>query len=213
VSPADAVPPPHGPTDWEARYRSGDTPWDLGRAPAVLEAELARLGPGAGRTALVPGAGYGHDALALARAGWRVTAVDIAPSPCARLRERAVQQGLALEVLQADLLALPSTLEGRFALVWEQTCLCALDPAQRVPYVAALARVLAPGGLLLALLWNHGKPGGPPHDLPPAVARSLYAPWFDEQALVAVTPEPGAPRRDEYLLRLVRRARPAGAQA
>lgn len=194
------------PTDWEGRYRAGDTPWDLGAEPPILRAELARLGPGRGRRALVPGAGHGHDALALARAGWQVTAVDIAPSPCARLRARVQQEGLPVEVLEADLLALPPALDGRFVLAWEQTCLCALDPAQRERYVAALARVLAPGGLLLALLWNHGNPGGPPHDLPPALVRPLYAPWFEEQALVPVEPAPGAPRRGEYLLRLVRRA-------
>ncbi|MFM8981219.1 MAG: methyltransferase domain-containing protein [Planctomycetia bacterium] len=196
---------PRAAAGWEQRYRAGDTPWDLGSEPPILRAELARLGPGAGRPALVPGAGYGHDALALARAGWQVTAVDIAPSACARLRARAREEGLSLEVLEADLLDLPAALDGRFALAWEQTCLCALEPAQRAACVAALARVLQPGALLLALLWNHGQPGGPPHDLPPEVVRPLYAPWFEEQAQVAVVPAPGARRVGEYLLRLVRR--------
>lgn len=211
-SPSPPSPRP-APRDWEARYRAGDTPWDLGAAPAVLGTEAARLGPGAGRRLLVPGAGRGHDAVAWAAAGWQVTAVDIAPTACAHLRERARREGLALDVLEGDVLALPAPLAGVFDVAWEQTCLCALEPAQRLPYVQALARALRPGGLLLALLWNHGQPGGPPHDLPPALARSLLAPWFDEEGLLAVEAAPGAPRQHEYLLRLRRRTHGDGPTA
>jgi SAM-dependent methyltransferase len=187
--------------DWEARYRAGDTPWDLGGAPPVLASALAHLGPARRRRALVPGAGPGHDALAFARAGWTVTAVDIAPSACAALRARAQRAGLGVEVLEADVLDLPARLRGGFEAVWEQTCLCALPPETRTSYVQALRAALKPDGVLLALLWNHGQAGGPPYDLPPDLARGLFAPAFEE---LAFTPVPHGPkgRQNEYLLTL-----------
>ncbi|MEL6712741.1 MAG: hypothetical protein AAFP86_03160, partial [Planctomycetota bacterium] len=66
---ADAV-------DWADRYRAGDTPWDIGGPHPELsirlqDGRLAPPEPGESR-ALVPGAGRGHDAIALARRGWQV---------------------------------------------------------------------------------------------------------------------------------------------
>jgi SAM-dependent methyltransferase len=187
--------------DWEARYQTGNTPWDLGGAPPVLGRALAALGPGRGRRALVPGAGPGHDALAFARAGWATTAVDIAPSACAALRKRAARAGLPVDVLEADVLDLPASLRSRFDVAWEQTCLCALPPESREAYVRVLRDALRPDGLLLALLWNHGQPGGPPYDLPPGLARTLLAPCFDEVGVETLPPQTSG-RQGEYLLRL-----------
>ena len=106
---------------------------------------------------LVPGAGYGHDAIAWARHGAEVTAVDFAPLAIAGLHERASKAHVHVQAMQADLFALPAELDARFDVVWEQTCLCAIDPARRPEYVSAMARVLVPAGTLYALLWNHGR--------------------------------------------------------
>ncbi len=68
--------------DWEARYQSGDTPWDKGRAhPALLEwlANNSLTG-----RVLVPGCGVGHDVRAIAaQPGTDVTGLDLAPSAIA----------------------------------------------------------------------------------------------------------------------------------
>ncbi len=185
--------------DWEQRYRAGTTHWDLGGPPPTLLRVLERLGPPRARRVLVPGAGYGHDALAFARAGFRVTAVDCAPSACAEMRARAQRAGLALEVLEADVLALPTQLDGRFDLAWEQTCLCTFPPERRADYVRALRRALTPEGELDALLWNHGQPDGPPYDLTPELARGLFLGPFRETAFETVPPSP-AGRQSEFLL-------------
>jgi thiopurine S-methyltransferase len=52
--------------------------------------------------------------------------------------------------------------------VLEHSCLCALDPHQRPADLEAVARLLAPGGWLLALFWCHSRPGGPPRGSDPA---------------------------------------------
>jgi SAM-dependent methyltransferase len=185
---------------WEQRYRDGVTPWDLGGPPpALLDALDGPPLAGGARRVLVPGAGFGHDALAFARAGHRVTAVDVAPSACGALRARAERAGLVVDVLEGDVLALPARLAGAFDVVWEQTCLCALASVQREVYVASMATALRPGGHFLGLFWHHGQPGGPPHDMPPDLVRTLFAPRFVELALQPVA-RSAAGRREHLLL-------------
>ena len=53
------------PTEWDARYREGNTPWDLGsHSPLVQRLANARLGTSV--DILVPGCGLAHDVEALA---------------------------------------------------------------------------------------------------------------------------------------------------
>jgi SAM-dependent methyltransferase len=192
-----------GRDDWERRWAAGDTPWDLGRAPAVLDDLLAGLADGP-LCVLVPGAGAGHDALAWARAGHVVTAVDVAPTALVRCRESARKAGLAPTLLVADLFALPQDLRGAFDVVWEQTCFCAIPPTRRPDYARAMADVLRPRGTLHALLWNHGRPGGPPHDVRREDAQRVFAPFFEPISLVDVTGSP-AGRAGEFLYTLRKR--------
>ena len=86
---------------WNRRYEENTARWDLGAAPPVLVQFIASLdGPREGaRTVLVPGAGYGHDAIAWARAGYEVTAVDFAPLAVEGARARAAEQGVSLSYL------------------------------------------------------------------------------------------------------------------
>ena len=182
---------------WEQRYAEGRTAWDLGGPPPVLVREVARRAPPPALRVLVPGAGFGHDALAWARAGHAVTAVDLAATPCRVLAERAARSGLLLDVRQADVLALPPDLRGAFDLVWEQTCLCALDPAQHAAYARAMAEALRPGGTLLGLFWNHGMTGGPPFDLTRAAVRALFA--GVEEVSLADVPDSPPGRSNEFL--------------
>ncbi|WP_217909824.1 methyltransferase domain-containing protein [Pseudenhygromyxa sp. WMMC2535] len=161
---------------WNSRYAEGTTHWDLGGAPPVLEQLIARQR--GRRRVLVPGAGHGHDALAWAAAGHEVVALDFAPLAVASMRERASQRGVSLEVLEADVTRPPASLRAGFDLVWEQTCLCALEPQLRRPYLEQMAAVLHPEGRMVALLWSHGREGGPPYDMAPGLVERLVAGLF-----------------------------------
>ena len=66
--------------------------------------------------------------LELVRYGCEVTAVDIAAQPVARLRAELEAAGLSADVVQADLLEWQP--DAPFDAIYEQTCLCALAPAQ-----------------------------------------------------------------------------------
>jgi len=66
--------------NWSFRYLMNNTPWDLGEPAPELIRRLETdpgLGGRIGRV-LVPGCGRGYVAVALAEAGWQVTAVDVA---------------------------------------------------------------------------------------------------------------------------------------
>ena len=66
--------------DWESRYQQHDTPWAHGEAAPPLVHFLRSTTIPLGPQVLLPGCGKGHDAIALARAGFNVTGIDLAPS-------------------------------------------------------------------------------------------------------------------------------------
>jgi SAM-dependent methyltransferase len=157
--------------DWEQRYRAGHTGWDRGDPSPALHHWLATGVLPSGRV-LVPGCGHGYEILELVRAGRQVTAVDIAAQPVLKLMSRLNEAGLHAHVVQADLLHW--TPAEPFDAVYEQTCICALDPAQWREYAQRLAGWLVPGGRLLALFMQTGRAGGPPFDCPVPQMRELF---------------------------------------
>jgi len=185
------------PKDWENAYVTGTVPWDLGRAPPVLEARIREIvasreaaGDDAapGPRVFVPGAGRGHDARAWLAAGGAVTALDIAPTAVAEGRALDAAEGVSMTWLEADLFDLPAELDGTFDIVWEQTCFCAIDPARRGEYVEVIARLLAPGGAWMGVVWEVGRPGGPPWSLTRADIEQHFAARFDFEVVRAVAP-------------------------
>jgi protein-L-isoaspartate O-methyltransferase len=154
---------------WEARYREGCTGWQRDAVSPALTAWLAdgTLTP---CRILVPGAGRSHEPQYLARLGFAVTTLDIAPTAVAY--QRAALAGTNGIVLEGDVFAFAP--DQPFDAIYEQTCLCALPPERRADYAAQLAAWLRPGGMLAALFMQTGAAGGPPFDCPlPAMRRLL----------------------------------------
>ncbi len=96
-----------------------------------------------GKSALDVGCGAGLLAEPLARLGAQVTAIDAAPELIEVARDHAKRQGLAIDYRAAAV----EDVEGRFDLV---TSLEVIEHvADPRAFVDALARRLAPGGLLI----------------------------------------------------------------
>jgi len=144
---------------WNEKYLAGSIPWDRGEvSPALLHwLETGELAP---CRILVPGCGRGHEATELARRGFEVTALDIAPAALDHLRKDLGQIGASAELVAAD--ALTWQPDHPFDAIYEQTCLCALQPADWPAYERQLHSWLKPGGMLFALFMQTGKEGGPP---------------------------------------------------
>ena len=94
-------------------------------------------------------AGPAEHSLELARRGVRAAALDLSPAMCARARDKARREGLALEVVHADMrdFALPQ----RFSLLITMlNSLCHLmDLDDLVAHLRAAAAHTAPGGLYI----------------------------------------------------------------
>ena len=99
--------------------------------------------PLAGKTALDVGCGAGLLTEPLARLGAKVMGMDASPEVIAVAREHAAQHGLDIDYRAGDV----QELEGQFDLV------TAMEVVEHVAepgaFVAALAKRLAPGGLLI----------------------------------------------------------------
>ena len=165
---------------WDFLYRDDDASWELGRAAPPL-VDLFTADPPTGRRALVPGCGRGHEARLLAGLGARVTAIDIAPAAIAAARACGPADA-AIDYRVLDLFDLSRT-PGRFDLIVEHTCFCAIEPARREEYVDQVAAVLAPGGALVGLFYAHGRPGGPPFTVDADELRVRFGRRFAVQSL------------------------------
>ena len=135
---------------WSAGERDEvDVPWDRSEAHPFVVAHAAVRGDGAGRRAVVVGAGLGADAEHLAQHGWRTVAFDVSPAAVRLARQRHPDSQVAYQV--ADLLALPPDLVGAFDLVVEVFTVQALAPSVRTMAVGGVLSLIAPGGELLAV--------------------------------------------------------------
>ncbi len=157
---------------WEFLYQNGGDGWELGRAAPPLARYLSsQLTLRPGQRVLVLGAGRGHEALVLGRmaqsAAAQIVALDIAPSAVAATREAVAAAGLAdvVQAVERDLFLRDEAgplAASSYDLVVEHCCYCAIDPSRRDEYIQQVARLLKPGGRLIALFYCHSYPGGPP---------------------------------------------------
>jgi SAM-dependent methyltransferase len=138
---------------WQARFDSGDTPWELGHPSVVLlEAFdiVSQLGcPVSGTKVLSPGCGKGSDALAIAGRGAHVVAVDWSPIAVNSLELKRSEMSSStgsLEILAGDFFQIPCRTVDCVA---EHTFFCAIDPSARPRYAERIAQWIRPGGFLV----------------------------------------------------------------
>jgi ubiquinone/menaquinone biosynthesis C-methylase UbiE len=135
---------------------SGVPPWDIGRA----QPEVVRIADEGGFSGPVidVGCGTGENALELSSRGLQVLGVDASPRAIAAADAKASERGLSAEFLVADALALGS-LDRRFRTALDCGMFHVFEDRERPLYVASLASVLEPGGVLHLLCFSDRQPG------------------------------------------------------
>jgi SAM-dependent methyltransferase len=163
-------------TDWNSAYERNEAHWDRGQPTPVLEIAWKRH-PGLLKGhVLVPGCGLGHDARWLAAHGCQVVGADIAPLAIERAKTLDKEQLIDFRLV--NLFDLPADMRGAFDMVWEHTCLCALEPGIRQQYLAGIRSALKPDGQVAGVFYLTPDldPGetGPPFGITIPELRALW---------------------------------------
>lgn len=175
IDPIQSSPTTETATDWEARYQENSTRWERGEINTALLHWLADGFLPAGRV-LIPGCGRSPEPFLLAEQGFDVTGVDFAPSAIAhQIKARKSHPNAdQLQFEQADIMQWEAS--APFDAIYDQTCLCALNPNQLPAYADQLHNWLRPGGMLLVLFMQTDKQGGPPFHCEIADMQAIFTP-------------------------------------
>lgn len=197
------------PSFWQDHFDKGHTPWDRGSASPQLLQWLASGELKPCRIA-VPGCGKGWEVLELAQRGFEAIGLDYTEGAVKETRAHLRHCGLSAEVIQADVLSYQP--DKTFDAVYEQTCLCAIDPDHWITYAEQLAHWLRPGGGLYILFMQVDRPGakdglkqGPPFHCDINAMHALFnsRQWTWPDTLPIRVPHPSG--WHELAIRLVRK--------
>jgi SAM-dependent methyltransferase len=158
---------------WDASYRDGPAPWDIGRPqPAVV-----RLGSEGGFAGPVldAGCGTGENALHIASLGLSVLGVDVAEAALTIAQEKADQRRIAVQFVAIDALQL-DRLGRRFDTVLDCGLFHTFDGDERPRYVASLASVTEHDGTLYVVCFSDDGPDTGPHPVSQEELRAAFNP-------------------------------------
>jgi 2-polyprenyl-3-methyl-5-hydroxy-6-metoxy-1,4-benzoquinol methylase len=163
----------------------GVPPWDIGSAqPEVVR--IADVGGFKGAVIDV-GCGTGENALELSARGSAVVGVDAAPRAIEKARAKALERGSSAEFLVADAFSLGS-LGRRFDTALDCGVFHVFEDRERPMYVASLASVLEPGGVLHLLCFSDRQPGDMgPRRVSQQELRDSFAEGWDVREIVPTT--------------------------
>jgi SAM-dependent methyltransferase len=106
------------------------------------------------------GCGPGRNALYLAAKGFHVDAVDQSGEGLQWARERASEQGINVNFIQANIFDLKVD-DGTYDFVYDSGCLHHIAPHRRIGYVELVKKALKPGGAFaLTCFVQGGELGG-----------------------------------------------------
>jgi ubiquinone/menaquinone biosynthesis C-methylase UbiE len=135
----------------KAMWTAGDYPEVSRRIASVAEGLVERLGAHADHEWLDVATGSGNVAIAAARAGAKVTGLDLTPKLLDVARGRAASAGLEIEFVEGDAEELPFE-PGSFDRV--TSCFGVMFAPRQQLAAAELVRIARPGAMIGVTAWT-----------------------------------------------------------
>jgi SAM-dependent methyltransferase len=171
---------------FQKRYKSGDTPWDIGKPDFnLIETVTTRaIGP---CKALDIGCGTGDNSIWLAQNNFQVVGVDISEMAIQRATEKAAQAHVACTFKVIDFLT--SNITGApFGFVFDRGCFHTVNSdAERLGFAENVAAHLTKDGLWLSLVGSadeQRQAPGPPRRTARNIVNAVE-PRFEILSLIA----------------------------
>jgi len=156
---------PHGPEGmklierWDQKYRDGRwPPWNNNLPAAPVLKEAVEKGAVKPCRTVVLGCGSGSNAIFLAKKGFDVTAIDVAPSALGIAMTDAKKAGVNVRWVLADVLALPEL--KPYDLVFDRGCYHNVRYVDAAGFVASVKQLSRPGTRCFLLSCNRDKAPG-----------------------------------------------------
>jgi SAM-dependent methyltransferase len=170
---------------YRERYKSGNTPWDLGQADFNL-VEVVRERPVAACQALDIGCGTGDNSIWLAAQGFQVVATDTSDIALAKAKEKAAQAGVACEFVLVDFIE--NKIAGApFGFAFDRGCFHSFGSEDdRIKFARNVAAHLVEAGLWLTIVGNadeHRQGPGPPQRSAGDIVAAVE-PYFEVLSLI-----------------------------
>jgi methyl halide transferase len=175
---------------FKERYKTGNTPWDIGKPDFNLIETVAKI-PVKGCKALDIGCGTGDNAIWLAQKRFQVTGTDVSEIAIETAKEKALKSNVKCIFLVVDFFK--NRIEGApFGFVFDRGCFHTFDSnKERKKFAKNVASNLEKDGLWLSLIGSADEqrqgPGPPQrtaNDIVAAVEsyfeiQSLFSSHFD----------------------------------
>jgi SAM-dependent methyltransferase len=149
---------------YKERYKSGDTPWDIGQ-PDFNLIEVVNKHPIPSCKALDIGCGTGDNSIWLSQNRFQVTGTDTSDLAIEKAKEKAAKAGVACTFMYVDFFK--SRIEGApFGFIFDRGCFHSFGSEKdRKNFAQNVAAHLAEDGLWLTLVGNadeQRRSPGPP---------------------------------------------------
>lgn len=164
---------------WDSLYKNNEAGWDLKSAnPVFVEILKGNKILNRGKL-LIPGCGKGYDALAAAKFGYDVTAIDFSIEAINFAKALAENESVNINFIHEDFFKLGTKYENYFDSIYEYTTYCAINPERHDEFAKKISFLLKEGGTFLAILFPVEKrEGGPPFGIDPLESIKIFSKYL-----------------------------------
>lgn len=146
---------------WDELYKQKQNGWNIGYANPVfvdlIEKELLKS-----CRLLIPGCGFGYEAIFAAKKGFDVTALDFSSEAISVAKEFAEKENVNINFICEDIFNIKEY-KNYFDAVFEYTTFCAINLNRREEFAEKISSLIKNEGRFYSLVFPiDGREGGPP---------------------------------------------------